>query len=82
MKDKRNQAKAKVEFRIHLVTYIAVNGLLVLIDLLSSPGHLWFMWPLLGWGIGLAVHAFTVYFSSGEPSLKERMIEKEMMKSN
>ena len=82
MKNKRDQAKARVEFRIHLYTYIAVMGLLALIDLFTSPGNIWFIWPLLGWGIGIIAHALTVYFSSGEPNLKERMIDKEMNKYN
>lgn len=80
MKNKREQAKAKVEFRIHLYTFILVMGLLVFIDLFTSPDTIWFIWPLLGWGIGLIAHGITVYYLSGAPSLKERMIEKEMDK--
>ena len=80
MKDKRARAKAVVEFRIHVFTFVAVIGLLAAINLFTSPEYLWFAWPMLGWGIGLAVHAFKVYFASGETSIKERMIEKEMNK--
>ena len=82
MKNKRDQAKAKVEFRIHVFTFIAVIVLLAIINLLTSPEHLWFIWPMLGWGIGIVVHALRVYFSSGESSLKERMIQNEMNKDN
>ena len=82
MKNKRDQAKAKVEFRIHVFTFIAVIVLLAIINLLTSPEYLWFIWPMLGWGIGIVVHALTVYFSSGESSLKERMIQNEMNKDN
>ena len=82
MKNKRDQAKAKVEFRIHVFTFIAVIVLLAIINLLTSPEYLWFIWPMLGWGIGIVVHALRVYFSSGESSLKERMIQNEMNKDN
>ena len=82
MKNKRDQAKAKVEFRIHLFTFIAVTGLLAIINLLTSPGYLWFIWPMLGWGIGIVVHAIRVYSPSGESSLKERMIQSEMNKDS
>ena len=78
MKNQRDLAKARVEFKIHLYTFIVVMSLLLIIDLLTSPGSIWFVWPLLGWGIGLIVHALTVYLWSGEPNIKERMIEKEM----
>lgn len=73
----RAKATAKVEFRIHLVTYIAVNSLLAIINFTLTPGHIWFIWPLLGWGIGIIFHALSVYYSTHK-SIKERMIEKEM----
>jgi hypothetical protein len=47
--------------RIHLIVYVAVNILLLLINLLVSPHHLWFYWPALGWGLGIVGHAFLVH---------------------
>lgn len=82
MKNKRDLAKAKVEFRIHVFTFISVIILLAIINLLTSPEYLWFIWPMLGWGIGIVVHALRVYFSWDESSLKERMIQNEMKKDN
>ena len=46
---------------VHLFIYLAVNALLIGINLTYSPGNLWFIWPLLGWGIGLAGHAWLAY---------------------
>jgi hypothetical protein len=51
-------------FRLHLIIYAAVNVLLLVINLLTAPDKLWFYWPLIGWGIGLAGHAFAVYRNS------------------
>lgn len=51
-------------FVIHLVVYIMVNLLLAVIDLTTSPGHYWFYWPLLGWGIGILGHAYLVHAQS------------------
>jgi hypothetical protein len=48
-------------FYSHLAAYVAVNAGLVAINLLFTPGHLWFLWPLLGWGIGLLSHAAGVF---------------------
>lgn len=48
-------------FRIHFSIYLAVNLLLLVLNLTLSPHHLWFYWPLLGWGLGIVVHAFAVY---------------------
>ena len=49
---------AKSRLTVHGVTYAAVNSLLLLINLLTSPGFLWFLFPLGAWGIGL-LHHFT-----------------------
>lgn len=47
--------------RIHLAVYLAVNILLLVINLGVSPHKLWFFWPALGWGLGIAGHAFLVH---------------------
>ena len=49
---------AKSGLTVHGVTYAAVNSGLLLINLLTSPGFLWFLFPLGAWGIGL-LHHFT-----------------------
>lgn len=80
MKSNRELAKAKVEFRIHLYVFIAVMGLLAFINLSKSPENIWFVWPFMGWGIGVMVHGLTVHYGPGKLNVKERMIEKEMKK--
>lgn len=83
--DAYHQAKQRVEaklgFFVHLAVYAGVNLLLIIINLLTAPGTLWFQWPLLGWGIGLFFHALNVFAFTGGSTLKERMIEKEMAKA-
>ena len=46
---------------IHLIVYIVVNLILFSINIIFSPAYLWFFWPLMGWGIGLAMHTLSVY---------------------
>lgn len=46
---------------VHLFVYGAVNALLITVNLLETPRTLWFVWPLLGWGAGFAVHAWLAY---------------------
>ena len=61
----REEAKSLVQFKmsfvIHLVTYILVIGMLLMINLASSPEKLWIIWPAVGWGIGVVTHGATVY---------------------
>jgi hypothetical protein len=59
------RAKKRVDelrgFYIHLGVYLLVNLLLFLINMLSSPDDLWFYWVLLGWGVAIVAHAFSVF---------------------
>lgn len=57
-------------FRTHLIVYVAVNLLLIVIDVATSPQSLWFFWPLLGWGLGLLAHGFAVYQKTRPQSTK------------
>ena len=54
----RNRHWEREGFRAHATSYVMVMTLLVTIWLLTTPGgYFWPMWPMLGWGIGLASHA-------------------------
>lgn len=50
----------------HLSAYLFVNAILIAVNLLLTPHTLWFIWPLLGWGIGILAHALAVNFSKEE----------------
>lgn len=76
----KTRVETKIGFFIHLAVFIVVNLLLIIINLSTSAGHLWFQWPLIGWGIGLLFHAVGIFFSAGGLRIKERLIEKEMQK--
>ena len=71
--------KAKREFWQHVVVYVLVNSLLVVIWAVTNSGtHFWPMWPMLGWGIGLAMHAWDTFRSP----ISEEAIRKEMGRGN
>ena len=76
----KKRVEAKFGFYIHLSVYIAVSVLLVIINLSSSAEKLWFIWPLMGWGIGILFHGLGVFVFTGKPTFTEKMIEKEMKK--
>jgi hypothetical protein len=76
------RVEAKLAFYRHLAIYVAVNVLLIIINLITSPETLWFIWPLLGWGIAIVIQAIQVFVFPTESSLKARMIEKEIEKQS
>jgi hypothetical protein len=47
---------AKAMWGAHLGAYVSVNIMLIVIWLLSDARYFWPMWPLMGWGVGLASH--------------------------
>jgi hypothetical protein len=44
-------------FLAHLAGYAAVVVVLVAINALTDPARIWFVWPMVGWGGLLAIHA-------------------------
>ena len=81
---KYQEAKKRVEeikgFYFHLISYIVVNAALVVINLLTSPEYLWFIWPIIGWGVGLLIHAFTVFGNVMGKAWEERKIKEILEK--
>lgn len=51
-------------FYAHAVMYLLANVGLVVLNLATlkkNDSVIWFIWPLIGWGIALAVHAISVF---------------------
>ncbi|REC42223.1 2TM domain-containing protein [Chryseobacterium pennipullorum] len=55
------RVKALKDFYGNLASYCIIIPFLAILNLLTSPEHLWFFWPMLGWGIGVAFHAVSVF---------------------
>jgi hypothetical protein len=57
------------DLRGQVTAFVAVNVLLVAVWAVTGAGYFWPVWPMLGWGIGLASHgsrtAFGGRFASG-----------------
>ncbi|MDV7696677.1 2TM domain-containing protein [Chryseobacterium soli] len=64
----------------NLISYCIVIPFLIIVNLVTSPKNIWFFFPMLGWGIGLAAHAMNV-FAIGK-NWEERKIRKILEKQN
>jgi 2TM domain len=63
---------------LHLGVYVIVNAALFAINMITNPDTLWFFWPLLGWGVGVALHVFS-FFTEGRllgPEWEERKVRE------
>jgi fatty acid desaturase len=64
---------------VHATAFVVINVALLALNVLVG-GAWWFYWPLIGWGIGLGLHAFGVFgFGGGGPwggEWEERKIQE------
>lgn len=75
------RVEEKLGFYTHLAVYILVNGLLIAINLMTSPETYWFIWPLIGWGIAVLFHGLRALVLGEGTTIRERMIDAEMKKT-
>jgi 2TM domain len=66
--------KKKRDFGAHVLAYVLVNAVIVAIWAVTGTGFFWPIFPMLGWGIGLAFNAWDVY----RRDLTEAEIEREI----
>ncbi len=79
----KKKVEARLGFKVHLTVFLVVNAILITANLINSPNELWFIWPLMGWGIGVFWHAMGVFvFDKKGPDMLERMIREEMNKQH
>lgn len=71
----RRRAGAKLGWLIHASVYVLVN--LLLIALSAASGRGWAVFPLLGWGLGLAVHGAVVFLKTGGAGIYDRLVQAE-----
>ena len=78
-----DRARARVEKKRKLrgdwVTYVVINAFLVGIWAVSGAGYFWPGWVLAGWGSGLILKSWDVFYR-GE--VTEEDVQREMRKGS
>lgn len=78
----RKRVQDKKKFYGNLGAYLVMSTFFFVLNFLTSPGNWWFYWPMLGWGIGVAMQYINVFgfpgSGIGSPDWEERELEKEM----
>jgi sensor histidine kinase YesM len=76
----QKRVKEIKSFYGNLISYCIIIPFLIIINLMTSPDNIWFYFPMLGWGIGLAAHGMSV-FAIGK-RWEEKKIREILEKQN
>lgn len=72
----QRRVSQKMGFYKHLAVYVAVNLGLAAISL--ANGQRWYLGPMLGWGVGLAIHGLVTFTNLRSDGVRERMLAAEI----
>ena len=67
-------------FYLHLAVYLAVQVMLIVIWALVGGGFPWFVFPLLGWGVGVVAHGATAFLLAHPDDIVLQREQKRLSK--
>lgn len=70
----RKRVAREKKFYAGLATYAVTITALAAVNLLTSPGYLWFLWAAFGWGIGVAGEAVKLFGLPGMNGWESRRL--------
>ncbi len=73
----RKRAGAKLGWYIHAAVYVAVNLALFAASQYGFGQRPWSVIPVLGWGLGLALHGISVFMLGTDSAFRERLVRRE-----
>jgi hypothetical protein len=71
------RAGAKLGWYIHASVYVLVNLFLFAVSQYGFGQRPWSVYPVLGWGLGVALHGVSVFIMGGGSGFRERLVEQE-----
>lgn len=71
------RAGAKLGWYVHAAVYVVVNLFIFAISRYGFGERPWSVFPLLGWGVGLALHGISVFLLGAGGGLRERLVQQE-----
>ena len=73
----RKRAGAKLGWYFPAAVYVIVNLFVFAMSQYAFGNRAWSVFPLLGWGLGLALHGVSVWLIGAGGELRERMVQRE-----
>ena len=71
------RAGAKLGWYIHAMVYLVVNLFIFALSTYAFGRRPWSVFPLLGWGLGLALHGVAVFMLGDGSGFRRRLLERE-----
>jgi hypothetical protein len=71
------RASAKLVWYVHATVYVLVNLFLFATAYFGLRSRPWHPGATIGWGLGLALHALSVFVLGSGSGLRQRMVERE-----
>jgi hypothetical protein len=69
------RAREKKRFFAHFLRWAVMSIFFILVNIFTSD-YFWAIFPIMGWGIGLAMHGIKVYTNEWEDSETERELRR------
>ncbi len=73
----RRRAGAKLGWTIHAAVFVLVNLFLLALSRYGFGHRPWSVFPVLGWGLGLALHGISVFLLGQGTPFRERLLARE-----
>jgi hypothetical protein len=71
------RAGAKLGWYIHALVYVVVNLFLFALSTYAFGSRPWSVFPVLGWGLGLALHGVAVFLLGEGSGFRQTLLERE-----
>lgn len=74
----QRRAGAKLRWYLHALVYVCFNLFIFAMSQRGLGHRPWSALPSIGWGLGLALHGFSVFVLGG--NLRDRLVERERLR--
>jgi len=71
------RAGAKLGWYVHAAVYLLVNLALIALAYFGLRSRPWNPYPMLGWGVGLALHGVSVFLLGAGGGFRDRLVRQE-----
>lgn len=73
----RRRVGRKIGFCIHATVFALVNAGLYAVNAVTGEPH-WARFPLMGWGLGLAIHGIVTFIGLQREGVRRSMLRREI----